>query len=212
MAQARDLEEARKVANRLTLKRLVSEVEADSAADLTNFLNIQLKKYPGFVQYFAQTLHTKNLEQGERKGTHDTQATQDTQDGQRPPRAADSVLVSDGLPLEILRPLSPLLLKLLSETKQGFAGENSVQALPEDFVAAINHQLAEAERLHELQSNLVLGLGPSVAVKVSPFLDMDHLYNLRCVSWRVPDTPVPQGLSALRSSPGPISSYRGPRA
>ena len=80
---------------------------------------------------------------------------------------------------------------MLFETKQGFAGEDSVQALPENFVAAINHQLAEAERLHELHSNLVLGLGPSVAVKVSPFLDMDHLYNLRYVSSRVPDTPVP---------------------
>ena len=69
MAQARDIEEARKVANRLTLKRFVSEVEADPAADLTSFLNTQLKKYPGFVQSFAQTLHIKSLEQGERKET-----------------------------------------------------------------------------------------------------------------------------------------------
>ena len=37
-------------------------------------------------------------------------------------------------------------------------------------------------------------------MKASPFLDMDHLYNLRYVSSKVPGTPAPQCLGALRSS------------
>lgn len=107
--------------------------------------------------------------------------------------------VSAELPVEIVYPLNSRLLELLFEGEEVRAADDLSTSLSEDIVAALNRRLAEAECLHELHHNFVLGLGPSVAAKIGPSLDVDHLSNLRYVNSRVPDTPTPQCLGAFRN-------------
>lgn len=189
-----DLREARKVVNRITLNRVASEVDADPAADLTDLLATQLKIYPGFVETFAQSVRARSPERKDGGGTRGSD------DSQEPPPAAESLSVSAELPIKIVYPLTPHLLAFIHEGEAIRAADNSSGSPPRELVAALNRQMAEAERLHELHNNFVLGLGPSVAAKVGPFLDVDHLSNLQYVNSRVPDIPTPQCLGAFRDS------------
>lgn len=61
--------------NQLTLKRIVAEVEHDPAADLTGLLSTEQKRYPGFVEFMAQSIRTRGPDHQEEGSV----------DGQGPP-------------------------------------------------------------------------------------------------------------------------------
>jgi len=185
------LDEARELANRLTLNRVASKLKSDPAADLTDFLSKQLKKYPVFVDSLAKSARAKSQQ--------NETVMNDAGKRHEPPGLPTSLLISPELPLEILHPLSSHLLELAFEGESVCAIDGLSDPLSKAFLGAINRRLSEAECLHELHGNFVLGLGPSVAVKISGSLDPDHISNLHYVNSRIPDMPAPQCLGAFRN-------------
>lgn len=172
------LEEARMVVNRLTATGVASRVEKDPAADLTGFLDLQAKQSSNFVETLAQSIRDKSLEHEE------GETSRDGDGGQDPLTPARSISLSEELQVKILHPLGPRLLELVFGGEQAPVADDSSESPPEGFVPAVNRHLADAECLHELHRNFVLGLGPSVAVKIAHFLDADHISNLRYVNAR----------------------------
>jgi len=185
------LDEARDRANRFTLNRIVSKVKKDPAADLTGFLGQQLKKYPTLVENLAQSARAKKPE-------HEAGANYGAS-RDKPQTPSESLLVSPELPLEILHPLSSRLLKLSSECEAACTADDLSGPLSKVFLTAMNRRLSEAECLHQIHSNFVLSLGPSVAVKINGSLDPDHISNLRYLNSGIPDMPAPQCLGAFQN-------------
>ncbi|KAL2160757.1 hypothetical protein VTH06DRAFT_954 [Thermothelomyces fergusii] len=179
----KELDEARRLANTSTLNRLASKLKADPAADLTQTLKQQADAYPQLRRGLEQAAREKAAARGSGSGSESESRSAGPSDTQLRPFFAEG-------PVEIIHALDRRITALLGLTDPQNAAE---------LATRVNEAIEHAEVLWRLHETVVLGLGPSVVVKIGTSLDADEVENLRYINAHVPDVPAPSSLGCLRA-------------
>ncbi|KAF7557138.1 hypothetical protein G7Z17_g958 [Cylindrodendrum hubeiense] len=175
------LDSARKSANKIMVNRLTRKVESYPDTHLSDFLKHQFEVYPGLIESLAES----------------TDSESGSNEEAPPPPKKPNAVPTDGT-FEILQPLDSEVLALASKEHVDHTSDVLPGQLPKEFLIGLNGNLDAAETLHELNTTSVLGLGPSIVLKVGLFLDTDQISNLEYVQSRCPDVPTPRCLGAFQ--------------
>ena len=176
------VKEALKQVNTITLNQITSRLKTDPTVDLSELFRQQVDSYPRIRNVLAQSARQRSLE---------TPAA-------AVPKPATSILDATKTFLmrgkvRVMFPLQDRVLSLVAPRPavSEQAGVGLYQEVDDGTVAALNQAFHNSQVLWHYCETSVLDFGSSVAVKISPCVNTDHVPTFQYIKDQAPDLPAP---------------------
>ncbi|EPE05261.1 phosphotransferase family protein [Ophiostoma piceae UAMH 11346] len=186
-------------AKKSILEALAETLKQDPAADLTKLLEEQARAYALLRSKLGAGSAPKKSNQScsaQASDAGDGSAVS-LSDGETDEWS--SVLLDDSA-IRVDHAIDPRVLGLLcpdsrQQTLQSFPTEDGLSE--GQFATGLNAALRQGELLWRLYETVVVGLGPTVVVKIGTSLDPDGVTNLGYINTHLPSVPAPTFLGAI---------------
>lgn len=184
------VQEALKQANTITLNQITSRLNADPTVDLSELLKQQVESYPRIRKVFAQAARQRSLKTPAAVPKFATSI----------PDAPTKTFLMRGK-VRIMFPLQERVRSLVAPRRSVSeqAGVGLCKDIDDGTVTAPTQAFHNSQVLWQYCGTSVLNLGSSVAVKISPYVNTDHVPTFQYVKDQVPDLPAPDILGILKT-------------
>lgn len=198
------------------VRKIGERMWPNSTTDLTEFLRETSKTYANKRQRLDQEARNANRRRVEEEAAVTVSVSSRTdQEDAKSDEITDSAVCRYSLRHELIKHLGawkPSLEEAFSSMLTAEKGEIShLNSDRRTVIRALNEGMLEGEILSENSKRTIVGLGPSVAVKITDVPDDDQIQTLKEIEERVSDFPAPKYLGAVRADRSYVfmTRYRG---
>jgi len=179
-----ELGKAQRLANTITLNQFTSKLKENPSADIADLLQQQAVSYPQLRESLTRLARQKTASsisnESKSDGVNGGSQTSDTDN--------HGLLVSSDY--KITQPFSELM-----RSGTDVASPDAENEL----VLSLNRAMNAGQVLWKLHDTFVVGLGPSMVVKIGFSLDNDEITNLQYINAHAPSVPSPMFWGSLAS-------------